>query len=152
MRKIVLIAAMAWALPVVAQQPQPKPEPPAQAPPVLENPGATPDAPKPAAAPTPMPKAMVKPSSVTSGSRVIEEIIARVNNDIITQTDYQKELASAEDDAKQECEGRCTPEQLQADIQDRKKNALRDLIDQSLLVQRGKDMGSNWTKFAFRTI
>jgi peptidyl-prolyl cis-trans isomerase SurA len=52
-----------------------------------------------------------------------------------------KARSSAEDDAKQECAGRCTPEQLQTQIEDRQKNALRDLIDQSLLVQRGKDMG-----------
>jgi len=32
---------------------------------------------------------------------------------------------------------------LRADIEDRQKNTLRDLIDQSLLVQRGKDMGVN---------
>jgi peptidyl-prolyl cis-trans isomerase SurA len=30
---------------------------------------------------------------------------------------------------------------LQTDIEDHRKNTLRDLIDQSLLVQRGKDMG-----------
>jgi peptidyl-prolyl cis-trans isomerase SurA len=32
---------------------------------------------------------------------------------------------------------------LRTDIEDRQKNTLRDLIDQSLLVQRGKDMGLN---------
>src|SRR2546430_3188657 len=54
-----------------------------------------------------------------------------------------KARQTAEEDAKQECQGHCTPEQLQADIGDRRKNALRELIDQSLLVQRGKDMGLN---------
>jgi len=34
-----------------------------------------------------------------------------------------------------------TPEQLQIAIEDRQKNTLRDLVDQSLLVQRAKDMG-----------
>jgi peptidyl-prolyl cis-trans isomerase SurA len=89
---------------------------------------------KPAAAPA---------ARLTEGvsGRTIEEIIARVNNEIITRSEYEKARASAEDDAKQECAGKCTPEQLQADIEDRQKNVLRDLIDQSLLVQRGKDMG-----------
>jgi peptidyl-prolyl cis-trans isomerase SurA len=76
-----------------------------------------------------------------ANGRTIEEIIARVNNEIITRSDYERARASAEEDAKQECAGKCTPEQLQADIGDRQKNVLRDLIDQSLLVQRGKDMG-----------
>jgi peptidyl-prolyl cis-trans isomerase SurA len=89
---------------------------------------------KPAAAPA---------ARLTEGvsGRTIEEIIARVNNEIITRSEYDKARASAEDDAKQECAAKCTPEQLQADIEDRQKNVLRDLIDQSLLVQRGKDMG-----------
>jgi len=82
-------------------------------------------------------------TKLTEGAsgRTIEEIIARVNNEIITRSEYEKARASAEDDAKQECAAKCTPEQLQADIEDRQKNVLRDLIDQSLLVQRGKDMG-----------
>jgi peptidyl-prolyl cis-trans isomerase SurA len=76
-----------------------------------------------------------------TNGKTVEEIIARVNNEIITRSDYQRARASAEDDAKQECAGKCTPEQLQMDIEERQKNVLRDLIDQSLLVQRGKDMG-----------
>jgi peptidyl-prolyl cis-trans isomerase SurA len=76
-----------------------------------------------------------------TNGKTVEEIIARVNNEVITRSDYQRARASAEDDAKQECAGKCTPEQLQVDIEERQKNVLRDLIDQSLLVQRGKDMG-----------
>jgi len=81
----------------------------------------------------------VKAPSATGG-QVVEEILARVNNEIITRSEYEKARATAEEEAKQECQGRCTPEQLQLAIEDRQKNALRDLIDQSLLVQRGKDM------------
>jgi peptidyl-prolyl cis-trans isomerase SurA len=136
MRKIALFAAFAFALPMAAQQPQDKPAPQ----PTMEAPPVAPEAEKPAAQPKAKPKGVAAPVSPESG-RVVEEIIARVNNEIITKSDYNRELASAEEDAKAECQGRCTPQQLQADIEDRKKNALRDLIDQSLLVQRGKDMG-----------
>ena len=102
----------------------------------------------PAAAPAKPALAVPKPR-IAAGSqpvdpnagKTVEEIVARVNNEIITLTEYQKARQSAEEDAKQECQGRCTAEQLQTDIGDRQKNALRDLIDQSLLVQRGKDMG-----------
>jgi len=70
----------------------------------------------------------------------VEEIVARVNNEIITSSELDKARASAEEDARQACSGKCTPEQLQAAIEDGQKTALRDLIDQSLLEQRGKDL------------
>jgi peptidyl-prolyl cis-trans isomerase SurA len=118
-------------MPLAAQD---KPETPApQKPakpsaPALEKPGT-------ASAPAP-----VKKPAEGANAKVVEEIIARVNNEIITRSELDKARATAEDDAKQECQGKCTPEQLRTDIEDRQKNALRDLIDQSLLVQRGKDM------------
>ena len=84
--------------------------------------------------------AATRPVDPNAG-KTIEEIIARVNNEIITLTEYQKARETAVEDARQECQGRCTPEQLQTYIEERQKNALRDLIDQSLLVQRAKDMG-----------
>jgi len=143
MRKIALLAACLIALPLAAQQPAP---PPAPAPatgqqPTLEKPQMAepePEATKPKTAPVAKPKAPV--ATTGENGRIVEEIIARVNNEIITKTDYDKALATAVDDAKQECENHCTPQQLEASIEERRKNALRDLIDQSLLVQRGKDM------------
>jgi peptidyl-prolyl cis-trans isomerase SurA len=144
MLKLAVILALCaasplWALPLAAQD---KPDPASQATPpaapqakppapVLEKPGTAL-----AAAPAPAPK----PVDPNAG-KTVEEIIARVNNEIITRSEYEKARQTAEEDAKQECQNHCTPEQLQADVQDRQKNALRDLIDQSLLVQRGKDMG-----------
>jgi len=97
---------------------------------------------KPVAPPTPKLKgaAGTQPVDPNAG-KTVEEIIARVNNEIITLTEYQKARAAAEEDAKQECQSRCTPEQLQTATEDGQKNALRNLIDQSLLVQRAKDMG-----------
>ncbi|HEX2710840.1 MAG TPA: peptidylprolyl isomerase [Candidatus Acidoferrales bacterium] len=72
--------------------------------------------------------------------RVVEEIIARVNNEVITSSDLQRAHASLEDEVKQECRN-CSPEQLRSAVTEKQKNLLRDLIDQSLLVQRGKDLG-----------
>jgi peptidyl-prolyl cis-trans isomerase SurA len=135
MRKLVLMAALCAALPLAAQEKpgdKPQAKPPA---PVMEKPGMAPEAAKDSAA-KPAKKA-VDPNA----GKTVEEIIARVNNEIITRSEFDKARLSAEDDAKQECENRCTPEQLKANIEDRQKNALRDLIDQSLLVQRAKDMG-----------
>ena len=141
MRNLVVVAALCAALPLAAQE-QPQSAPPKPTPaPTLEKPGmAAPEAkPEKQAKPTAKP-AVPKASNPDSG-KTVEEIIARVNNEIITRSEYDKARQTAEEDAKQECQNRCTPEQLQTDIEDRQKHTLRDLVDQSLLVQRGKDMG-----------
>ena len=137
MLNLVLLAGLFLAMPLAAQQPAPTdgPQPKLEAPPTVA-PEPEPVKPKPAPAPV-----AAKPKTTADpGGRVVEEIIARVNNEIITKSEYDKSLASAEEDAKQECENRCTPQQLATATDERKKSALRDLIDQALLVQRGKDM------------
>src|SRR6266436_6564353 len=137
MRNLVVIAALCAALPLAAQdQPQGSQPKPAPAP-TLEKPGmAAPDA----KSEKPVKPAAPKPVNPDTG-KTVEEIIARVNNEIITRSEYEKARLSAQEDAKSECQNRCTPEQLQANIEDRQKHTLRDLVDQSLLVQRAKDMG-----------
>jgi peptidyl-prolyl cis-trans isomerase SurA len=152
-KKIVLIAGLFCALPLAAQDqasdPPAQPNPPtqkAQNSPSLEAPQmAAPDPEaekKPAAPPV---KAAVKAAkpAVSGEGRVVEEIVARVNNEIITSSELEKARASAAEDAQQDCASKCSPEQLQVAVEDRQKFALRDLIDQSLLAQRGKDMGLN---------
>jgi peptidyl-prolyl cis-trans isomerase SurA len=133
-----LLAALLAAVPLAAQDPKQEPPPPA---PTLEQPKMAPttEEPEKVAKPKPAPVPAVKPSS-NSGA-VVEEIIARVNNEIITRTEYDKSLAQTEEETRQDCQGKCTPEQLQSELETRKKTALRDLIDQSLLAQRGKDLG-----------
>ena len=73
---------------------------------------------------------------------VVEEIVARVNNDVITREDLAKARESMQSEVKEECQN-CTPEQLQTVLAAKEKNLLRDLIDQSLLVQRAKDASIN---------
>ena len=133
MRKIAVLLALCAALFAPAGLlAQDNSKPPA---PKLEKPGvAAPDE-------KAVPAKKIVPAPNPSSGKVVEEIIARVNNEIITRSEYERARASAVDDAKQECQSRCTPEQLKADTEERQKNTLRDLIDQSLLVQRGKDMG-----------
>ena len=148
MRKLWMCAALWVAWPLFAQEkqadtPAPKPaETPQNKPetPALEKPGMAEATDAPAKTTTKAPAAKAKPIDPNSG-KVVEEIIARVNNEIITKSEYEKSRGTAAEEAKQECQSRCTPEQLQVAVEDRQKNALRDLIDQSLLVQRGKDMG-----------
>jgi peptidyl-prolyl cis-trans isomerase SurA len=78
-------------------------------------------------------------ASAQAKSTVVEEIIARVNNSIITLSEYQKALASLPTEARQDCQA-CSAAQIQAQVEDREKNALRDMIDQQLLIERAKDM------------
>src|SRR5208282_4157152 len=142
MRNLAVIAALFAALPLAAQQP-PAPPAPTQNPPAkptLEKPDEAPaDVPTTAAAKKPAP--VKKPAISETEGKVVEEIVARVNNEVITRSEFEHAKASAADDAKHDCLNRCTPEQLRTLIDDSQKNALRDLIDQSLLVQRAKDMG-----------
>jgi peptidyl-prolyl cis-trans isomerase SurA len=152
MRKLLVYLALCGVLPLVsaaqdnsANTPQPKPaDTQDKSTPTLEKPGMAPATPETAPAPgkkTPPAAAKVDPKVDPNSGRVVEEIIARVNNEIITRSEYEKARVAAADEAKQDCQGHCTPEQLEIAIEDGQKNALRSLIDQSLLVQRGKDMG-----------
>lgn len=163
--KTVLVAGLLMVWPLLGQNPpaqSPPPQnPPAQTPPdqtpppqnqpKLEQPQMEAPAPadekkadetKPAAKKTTPPPPPTK-KYVEGEGKVVEEIIARVNNEIITRSELEKARTAAAEDAQQDCSGRCTHEQLQVAIEDRQKFALRDLIDQSLLSQRGKDMGIN---------
>jgi len=71
-----------------------------------------------------------------ASGQVVEEIIARVNNQIITRS----ELARSKDQLKEEFKQQ---DANNADkvYSEREKDVLRDLIDQQLLLEKGKDMG-----------
>lgn len=71
---------------------------------------------------------------------VIEDIVARVNDDIITSHQLDQAKQSLKDEIKQECSG-CNDAKIESEYQQQEKNVLSDLIDQSLLVQRAKDEG-----------
>lgn len=79
-------------------------------------------------------------SESPSKETLVEEIVARVNNQIITLSDYEKAAQGLAEEVRQDCQN-CTPDQLQAEVKDRQKNLLRDMIDQQLLIERAKDMG-----------
>lgn len=68
-------------------------------------------------------------------AHVVERIIARVNTEIITQRQFEREKEKLHTQLAQEATG---PE-FEARFREESKNLLRDLIDQSLMVQKGKD-------------
>jgi peptidyl-prolyl cis-trans isomerase SurA len=79
---------------------------------------------------------------VAPGARaahVVERVIARVNSEIITQRQYDREKASLPQELSQQYTGA----ELEAKINDETNNLLRNLIDQSLMVQKAKDENIN---------
>jgi peptidyl-prolyl cis-trans isomerase SurA len=74
--------------------------------------------------------------SLVSADTVVEAIVARVNNAIITRSEFER----SRDDLKNELEQQ-DPTHADKLFVDQQKNVLRDLIDKQLLIQRGADLG-----------
>ena len=72
-------------------------------------------------------------------AHVVERIIARVNSEIITQRQYDREKAQLRDKLAEQYSGA----ELEAKLSEEDRNLLRDLINESLLVQRAKDEDIN---------
>ena len=68
------------------------------------------------------------------------DIVARVNDDVITLSDYQKAEQQLREEVAHDCQG-CPQDQIDAQFKEQQKDLLRGMIDQSLMVQRAKDMG-----------
>ncbi|WP_109487678.1 peptidylprolyl isomerase [Occallatibacter savannae] len=80
--------------------------------------------------------AQQRPSSTESpyGGSTVEEIVARVNNQIITKSDYDR----AQNELDQEMRQRGSTMQ---EISDAHRDLLRNLIDQQLWLAKGKELG-----------
>lgn len=70
---------------------------------------------------------------------IVETIVARVNNDIVTLS----ELNRRRELMRQELTQRLRGIELQGQIAEQEKILLRDLVDSLLLVQKGKEVGVN---------
>lgn len=67
---------------------------------------------------------------------IVDEIIARVNDQIITRAQFDRAQQSQLQEMKQEF-----PNDWQSRWQTAQKDVLRELIDEQLLMQKGKDLG-----------
>jgi peptidyl-prolyl cis-trans isomerase SurA len=72
---------------------------------------------------------------VFATGQVVEEIVTRVNSQIITLSEYQRSKDQLRDDVKQQ-----NPANADKVYAEREKDVLRDLIDQQLLLSKGKDL------------
>ncbi|HZQ90400.1 MAG TPA: peptidylprolyl isomerase [Terriglobales bacterium] len=70
-----------------------------------------------------------------SADTVVEEIVARVNSDIITRSELQRSRQQLLQELRQ------GGPQEEAKQPERERDLLRDLIDRQLLLQKGKDLG-----------
>ena len=73
---------------------------------------------------------------ISPADTVVEEIVARVNNEIVTRTEYIR----SRDQLKQEIQQQ-DPANADRIFAEKQRDVLRDLIDQQLLLQKGKDLG-----------
>src|SRR5260370_18153015 len=75
------------------------------------------------------------PAPITPNGTVVEDVIVRVNDQIINRTDLER----SHQQLQQEIQQGASP----AEAAERQKNLLRDMIDQQLLLSRGKELGLN---------
>src|SRR5262245_59956358 len=79
-------------------------------------------------------------AALAADIRVVEEIAAKVNGDIITRGELEQQRKELE----QVLRGQgLAGQKLQDALRDESANALRDQIDQILLVQKAKDLTIN---------
>src|SRR5215469_18625984 len=68
--------------------------------------------------------------------QVVEEIVAHVNNQIVTKSEYERSKDQLRDEVKAQ-----NPNDADTVFAAREKDVLRDLIDQQLLIEKAKDLG-----------
>ena len=76
------------------------------------------------------------PPAITPHGTVVEDIVVRVNDQIISRSDVERQAQQLGQAAQQ---GNVP----QAQVADEQKNMLRDMIDQQLLLSRAKELGLN---------
>ena len=120
------------AVTISAQQPQPAQQPQTMPTPRYQTPGiAVPAVNGPSASPI-----FPTTPAITPGGQVAEEVIVRVNDQIISRSD----LMRGEEILQQEiAQGGAQA----GDTADRQRNLLRDLIDQQLLISKAKELNIN---------
>lgn len=80
--------------------------------------------------------ALVLVAVALRADNIVDEIIARVDDQIITRSDLEKAKLANQDELKQRY-----PSDWQTKLTKAQADILRDLIDQQLLLERGKEMG-----------
>src|SRR5215470_13341112 len=80
--------------------------------------------------------ALPSPAAITPNGTVVEDVIVRVNDQIINRSDMERAQQQLLVENQQ---NQATPEEAA----ERQKNMLRDMVDQQLLLSRAKELGLN---------
>ena len=80
--------------------------------------------------------ALPVPAAITPNGTVVEDVIVRVNDQIISRSDLER----SQQQFAQEMQQNNVPP---ADAAEQQKNLLRDMIDKELLLSRAKELGLN---------
>ncbi len=84
----------------------------------------------------PASQALPTPPAITPNGTVVEDVVARVNDQIINRSDVERSQQQLQQELAQ---GNVPP----AEREQREKDMLRDMIDQQLLISKGKELGLN---------
>ena len=84
----------------------------------------------------PQSQALPTPAAITPNGTVVEDVVARVNDQIINRSDVERSQQQLEQELQQNNLPATEREQ-------REKDMLRDMIDQQLLISKGKELGLN---------
>jgi peptidyl-prolyl cis-trans isomerase SurA len=80
--------------------------------------------------------ALPAPPAITPNGNVVEDVIARINDQIITRSEYE----AAEDQLLQDARQQNFSE---AELEEHLHDLLRDMIDEQLLLSKGKELAIN---------
>ncbi len=87
-------------------------------------------------APTPVLALPALPAAKTPNGTVVEDVVVRVNDQIISRSDVERSEAQLEQEAQQQ-------NLPSSELLTRRKDMLRDMIDQQLLLSKAKELGLN---------
>jgi peptidyl-prolyl cis-trans isomerase SurA len=76
------------------------------------------------------------PAPITPNGTVVEDVVVRVNDQIINRSDVER---AAQELAREDQQTGATP----TDIAQQQRDMLRDMIDKQLLLSKGKELGLN---------
>ena len=94
---------------------------------------------------------LVAAASVTLRAEILEQIIVKVNGDIITKTDFEQRQVQALRAKNLQTQG-AAPDQLKEAIAEVTPALIVDAIDELLLLQRGKDLKYSLSDEQFKNI
>ncbi len=83
---------------------------------------------------------LILTAPVRSEVVIVEEIIAKVNGDVITRSEYDRVMQEIRAEIERQ---NISEQEKAAALKQRETGIIRDLIDERLLVQRGKDLSIN---------